>query len=79
MAHDTTQPMQMERLLSVKDVRILLGVSKSSVYRMVERREIPFYRLASGLRFRLSEIEAHLELCRIKAIDNHNVYGRKNH
>jgi len=45
-----------QRLLSVKEVASYLGVSPCTVYRWVERQEIPiFKRKGLGIRFRKEE------------------------
>lgn len=49
-----------KELLTVDDLAQFLSISKSSVYRMVERRSIRFYPLARHLRFRRSDVEAYL-------------------
>ncbi len=53
------------KLLTPDETAQLLRVSKSSVYRLVERREIPFYRLRGNLRFDQGDIDAYLERCRV--------------
>lgn len=49
-----------KELLSVEALAEFLGISVASVYRMVERRSIRFYRLARHLRFRRSDVEVYL-------------------
>lgn len=46
------------QLLTVPQLAELLRVSKTSVYRLVERRQVTFIRLPRGLRFRREDIEA---------------------
>lgn len=70
-----TPDYQPESLLTTKQLGDYLGVSKSSVYRMIERREIPFYKLRCGLRFRLSDVEKFLEENLVVPIKNENEYG----
>jgi excisionase family DNA binding protein len=52
-------------LLTPAETAALLRISKASVYRLVERREVPFYRLRGSLRFDRRDIEAYLERCRV--------------
>ncbi len=74
------QPDQEANLLNVKDLGAYLGISPSAVYRLVERRDIPVYRLRSGLRFNKADVEAYLNSRRIEAIsDNESTYGSTNH
>lgn len=47
--------------LSVEDVARSLGVATVSVYRLVERRALPVYRVLRKLLFRRSEVNAWLE------------------
>jgi len=47
-------------LLTPDEVAELLRVSKTSVYRLVERREIRFYRVCGLLRFSRSDVEQFL-------------------
>lgn len=45
-----------KELLSVEELAEFLSISVASVYRIVERRSIRFYRLPRHLRFRRSDI-----------------------
>lgn len=57
-----------DRLLRVRQVAVLLNVSNTAVYRLVERREIPFYRFTRKLRFRTSDVEEFLRSTRVEQI-----------
>jgi excisionase family DNA binding protein len=46
-----------ERWVGVDDVAAHLGVSKDSVYRWIEARDLPARRVGRLLRFKLSEID----------------------
>lgn len=48
-------------LLSIEETALYLGVSKSLVYRLVSRGEIPHYEIASCKRIKLADLEAYLE------------------
>jgi excisionase family DNA binding protein len=48
------------RLLTLDEVAELLRVSKTSVYRLVERRALRFYRVSGLLRFDHADIETFL-------------------
>jgi excisionase family DNA binding protein len=39
----------------------LLGISLSSVYRLVERRRVPFYKIGGSLRFAKDDVLKYLE------------------
>lgn len=47
-------------LLTTDEVAELLRLSKTSVYRMVERREVRVYRVCGLLRFSRSDVEQFL-------------------
>ena len=58
-----------KELFSVQELADFLGVSKASVYRMIERRCIRFYKLARHLRFRRSDVEAYLATRLVEVIE----------
>ncbi len=72
-ASDTTQ-LKMRELMTVKEVAAFLKITPNSVYRMVERRLVRFFKIRSGIRFAKSDIEAYLNQCCVEAI-NENDYG----
>lgn len=43
-------------LLTVDQVSNILNVSKTSVYRLVSSRSLPFYKLGHNLRFRKDDV-----------------------
>lgn len=59
-----------DTLMSPKTLGAYLGISRASVYRLVERREIPFYRLRSGLRFKQADVDEYLLSRRVETISN---------
>ncbi len=52
--------------MTVPEVAKYLRVSVTSVYRITERRDLPFYRLAKKIIFRASEVEGYLKKCRVE-------------
>lgn len=58
------------------EVASLLRLSRATVYRMVEKREVPFYRLKGGLRFLREDVEKYMQDCRVKS-KNEYEYGSK--
>ena len=54
-------------LLSVDDVRDHLLLSRAAVYRLVARRQLPHYRLPSGLRFKAADLDVFLDGLRAEA------------
>ena len=51
--------------LTVDEVASYLRISKCSVYRIMERRDMPFYRLARKVLFRASDVRDYLTKCRV--------------
>lgn len=68
MTQSTTQNIG-QNLLNVRELAALLKVSATSIYRLVERRNIPFVRLPRGLRFREADIEAFLARRTVEAVE----------
>lgn len=64
------------QLLTVEELGAYLKISKSSVYRMIERRLIRFYKIRSGLRFDITDVEKYLLSCCTEVMNDENVYGR---
>ncbi|MFA5129730.1 MAG: helix-turn-helix domain-containing protein [Patescibacteria group bacterium] len=58
-SHSKAGGLNME-LLTPKELAALLHTSMTSVYRLVEGREIRFYKIKGGLRFHLKDVEAYL-------------------
>ncbi len=68
------------KLMTIDEVADLFRVSKTTVYRMVESRIIPFYRLGGRLRFNEVEVLAYLESQRVKPREEwHYVSPHKSH
>ena len=55
-------------LLTIEEVAEFLRVSKTSVYRLVERRDIPFCRVGRSVRFDRRDLEAYLTARRVGSI-----------
>jgi excisionase family DNA binding protein len=53
-----------ERLLSVRAVADLLGVSRATVYALVERGELPRERISNVLRFDPADVSAFIKRSR---------------
>ena len=59
----------MSPLVSVREVAERLGVSETTVYRLTERRLLPFYRVAGCLRFTPEDVDAYLANGRVETIE----------
>ena len=46
-----------EKFLKVKDVQDMLNISRSKVYQLVEKNEIPHLRINQAIRIRQSDLE----------------------
>lgn len=66
-ASDTTH-----RLLTVDDLAALVNLSRSSVYRLVETRSIPFHKISGSLRFSSNDVTAFLASCRVGIVNTKN-------
>ena len=64
MIASETAPGQTQNLMTVREVAAMLNVSVTSIYRLVERRSIPFHRLPRGLRFHPDDVRRFLDKCR---------------
>lgn len=62
------QPQEQLELLTPQEVAELLRISRASVYRMVEKRLIRFYKIQSGLRFRKTDVIEYLNQGCIEAV-----------
>lgn len=56
-------------LLTPNEVASLLRLSTSSIYRLVERRQIKFYRVSGSLRFALADVKQFIEGGVIEPLD----------
>jgi len=56
------------KLLSPDEAALALGLSKASIYRLVETRALPFYRVSASLRFSEEDLQNYLSGRRIETI-----------
>lgn len=54
--------------LSTEQLALFLGLSKTSVYRLMNQRRIPFYKLGHNIRFKRDDVLEYLERNCIKSI-----------
>lgn len=57
-----------QNLITPEDLTKILNISKSSVYRLVDNRSLPFYKVGGNLRFSLTDIDSYLKEVRIESI-----------
>ncbi len=58
----------MKEFFTVGELSEYLGIKKSSLYCMVERREIPFYKIGRLVRFKKADIDAWMEGLKIEVL-----------
>jgi len=58
-----------KKVLTLSDLSLLSGISKSTLYKMVQKRMIPHYKNAKLLYFEKNEIESYLLQNRISTND----------
>ena len=56
------------KLLSPYDLADLLHVSRSTVYRLIETRKIPFYKVGGSIRFDEQDVLNYLEENKVEPI-----------
>jgi excisionase family DNA binding protein len=56
----------------------LLKISKAGVYRLVDKRQIPFHKVMGSLRFSIADIESFLLNNRIEPIGLQHYGSKKN-
>jgi excisionase family DNA binding protein len=54
--------------LTTEELAIMLSVSRTSVYRLISRRQIPFYKIGHNVRFKKTDVLEYLERNCIKSI-----------
>ncbi len=54
-------------LLTIRELASALRISRTSAYRLVERRDLPFYKVGGALRFRWSDVEEFLSRGRVES------------
>lgn len=54
--------------LTPDDLAIILSISKATVYRLIDKRQLPFYKVGGSLRFSKNDIEEYLNNVRVEPI-----------
>jgi len=70
MSFDSSHEVEVGRknkLLTIKQVADLLNVSITTIYRLTDDRDLPFYKVRGGLRFDLADVETYLQLTRVES------------
>ena len=64
----TTDLNTLPNMFTPDDLACYFRISKTGVYRLVEKRQIPFYRVGGSLRFAKSDVLAYLGGNRIESV-----------
>lgn len=80
MTQYTHQPAQSSEpatdvLMTTKEVAEFLQVSPSTMYRLLETRKIPFYKVAGLIRISRKEVDAYLNLQKVDNTTFHKSHG----
>lgn len=57
---------QSKAFFTPEELADFLAVSKATVYRLVNKRQLPFHKIGGVLRFKRTDIERYLETARIE-------------
>jgi excisionase family DNA binding protein len=57
----TISPPGIGELISTDGLAAMLGVSRMTVYRLIERRALPVYRVCRRIRFKLEDVQNFIE------------------
>jgi len=60
-----------KEFLTIDEVSEYLGIKKSSLYSMVERKEIPYYKVGRLVRFKKSDIDPWMEKFKSEPLDSY--------
>ena len=57
-----------QNLITPQELSKLFKISKSSVYRLVDSRILPFYKIGGNLRFSLNDVDGYLNGVRFESM-----------
>lgn len=60
--------MALGQLLTPDEAAGMLRLSKASLYRLVEKRILPFYKVSGSLRFGVKDMESYLSSHRVESV-----------
>jgi len=52
--------------LRPEELASILSISRPTVYRLIEKRQIPFYKIGGSLRFKIEDVMAYLDHNRVE-------------
>lgn len=66
----SNQTYPLPSLLTIRDLAKLSGISLSFLYKAVERREVPHFRIGSQIRFSYEDVTRWLKDARVEVIES---------
>lgn len=76
MNNGSSADIRKKEILNPEEVAEYLGISKTTVYRLIESRQIPFAKIGGGLRFKRTEIDEYWKDSSFEPF-NKQIYERK--
>ena len=61
-------------IMTPQEVAHTLQISKAGVYRLIDKRLIPFYKVIGSIRFDRNDVLLYLQTNRVEVVGQHN-YG----
>lgn len=65
-------------LLTTDELADMLKISKTGVYRLIARRQIPFYKVMGSIRFNKNDVLSYLQQNRVELIGLEQYGSKKN-
>ncbi len=53
--------MEEKTMLNIQDVMNMLSISRTTVYRLIDEKEFPIYKIKGATRIKREDVEAYLE------------------
>jgi len=66
-----------QNLITPDELAKLFKISKSSIYRLVDSRVLPFYKVGGNLRFSITDIDEYLGNVRFESMQKQYEYIQK--
>lgn len=60
---------KLPRLIKADEAAEILQLTRRTIYDLVQKRKIPFYRYDGGIRFDVEDLKEYLEKRRVKAFE----------
>lgn len=57
-----------EIFLTPEEFAKMLKVSRTTIYRIIDGRKMPFYKINGSLRFKLEDVEEYIACCRFESM-----------